>query len=244
MNGELLVIHELQVGHAGRPVLPPVSLTVLAGQAWAIVGPNGAGKSTLLRTLLGLQPPISGTMRRTSCGVGYVPQRHELDPSVPGRVLDLVRAGAEQNWSFVSPLWPFTVRRRVQAAMHDTRVLELAREDWRHLSEGQKQRVLVAQALAGEPRLLVLDEPTSAMDMASEAVLFGLLHELRLRRELGLLVISHHLALLGQHATHLLFLDKDEGVVRAGRLAEVAQDPAFVQRYGLLMHRPAGGDHA
>ncbi len=244
MSEELLTIKDLLVGHAGRPILPPVTLTVCAGEAWAIVGPNGAGKSTLLRTLLGLQPGIAGTMRRAPCTIGYVPQRHDLDPTVPGRVIDLVRTGAEQRWSFISPLFPFQARARVERAMRDTRVLELAREDWRHLSEGQKQRVLMAQALAGEPRLLVLDEPTSAMDMAAEGVLFALLDELRLQRGLGVLVISHHLALLGKHATHLLFLDKDEGVVRAGPLAEVAQDPAFVQRYGLLMHQPAGGHHA
>ena len=242
MSETLLTLTDLRVGHASRAILPPLTLAVQPGECWAIIGPNGAGKSTLLRTLLGLQPAISGTLTRAPCAIGYVPQRHDVDPTVPGRVIDFVRSGAERDWSFAQPWWPLRARERTLRAMRDTEVLELARQDWRHLSEGQKQRVLMAQALAGDPRLLVLDEPTSAMDMRAEGSLFALLDALRRNRGLGVLVISHHLAMLARYATHALFLDKDEGVARAGLLGEVAQDPAFVQRYGHLPAHQGGLD--
>ena len=125
--------------------------------------------------------------------------------------------------------------------MRDADVTSLARIQWRRLSEGQKQRALLAQALAGEPALLVLDEPTSAMDMHAEASVFAVLERLRAERQLGVLVISHHLALLARYATHFVLLDKDERLALVGDRETVLRDPAFIERYGQVLDR--GGRH-
>lgn len=229
----LLSCRGLVVGHGGRPILPPIDLEVRTGQAWAVVGPNGSGKTTLLRTVLGLLPMLDGELHRPRRGIGYVPQRSAMDAEVPARVIDLVRAGAERGWSFVNPLWMLGARDRVQRALVDTATAALSREPWQHLSEGQKQRVLMAQALAGDPQLLVLDEPTSAMDLHAELSVFQLLAQLRRTRALAVVMVGHNLALLARHATHALLVDKDQGVAVAGTVAEVVASPAWARRYGM-----------
>ena len=236
----LLQIRELQVGYQSRAILPPLTLQVEPGQLWAVTGPNGAGKSTFLRTILGLQLQVAGGIERGTSAIGYVPQRSEVDPAVPQRVIDLVRMGVERGWRVLDPL---AARRNpaIQAAMRDADVTSLARIQWRRLSEGQKQRALLAQALAGEPALLVLDEPTSAMDMHAEASVFAVLERLRAERQLGVLVISHHLALLARYATHFVLLDKDERLALVGDRETVLRDPAFIERYGQVLDR--GGRH-
>jgi zinc transport system ATP-binding protein len=229
----LLEARGLQVGHHGRAILPPIDIALHPEQFWAVIGPNGSGKTTFLRTLLGLLPRLGGTIERGSGrAIGYVPQRTEIDPSVPARVVDLVRTGTERGWSFLDPLWHRRTRPQVDNALRDTEIEALARRPWTQLSEGQKQRVLMAQALAGEPDLLVLDEPTSAMDLHAERGIFELLGHLRQRRGLGVLVVSHNLGLLTRYASHVLFVDQDQRVVRSGPLADVASTPEFTLRYG------------
>lgn len=239
----LLSCRGLVVGHAKRPILPPIDLEVRAGQAWAVVGPNGSGKTTLLKTVLGLLPLLDGELLRPRRGIGYVPQRSAMDADVPARVIDLVRAGAERGWSFANPMWMLGARDRVQRALADTATAALCAEPWQHLSEGQKQRVLMAQALAGDPQLLVLDEPTSAMDLHAELSVFQLLAQLRTSRALAVLMVGHNLALLARHATHALLVDKDQGVAVAGTVAEVIASPAWAVRYG-LPSPPGGADAA
>lgn len=227
----LLEVVGLGIGYGGRAILPRIDLSLQSGQALAVIGPNGAGKSTFLKTLLGLQPPVSGHVTRDAATIGYVPQRSEVDPAVPQRVIDLVRMGAEQGGGVLRP-WQLRRNPAIATALRDADVEPLARTPWRRLSEGQKQRALLAQALAGEPRLLVLDEPTSAMDQQAEAHIFATLQRLRSDRALGIIVIGHHLALLAQFATHLLLLDQDERMVLYGERGVVLAHPAFIERYG------------
>ena len=231
----LLAARGLEVGYRGRAILPPVDLAIRPGELWALVGRNGGGKTTLLRTLLGLLPRIRGALERgPAFRAGYVPQRSELDLSVPMRVLDLVRDGLDTGWSFLDPL----ARRRgaaaAEAALADTATTALARHAYAELSEGQKQRALLARALASSPSLLVLDEPTSAMDLAAERAVFDLLDALRARRDLGVLVVGHHLPVLLGRATHVALVDKDDGLAEAGPLDEVARTAAFQARYAGL----------
>ena len=232
----LLQIQDLAVGYQKRAILPRMTFEVAPGELWAVIGPNGAGKSTFLRTMLGLQQPVAGTVAFGEGAIGYVPQRNEIDPAVPQRVIDLVRMGVERGWRVLDPL---AARRNpaVRAAMEATDVMPLARTQWRRLSEGQKQRALLAQALAGEPSLLVLDEPTSAMDLHAEAGIFAVLEKLRTEKHLGIVVISHHLALLAKYATHVLLLDKDEQLALLGDRDTVLRHPAFMERYGQVLDR-------
>lgn len=229
----LLAARELRVGYLGRALLPAIDLELHAGQLWALVGRNGSGKSTALRTLLAFLAPVSGSVSRApGCNVSYVPQRGDLDAIVPGRVHDFVRGGADSGWSFLSPLFPGRQHEHIERAMRDTETRELADWPFADLSEGQRQRVVLARALASEPRLLVLDEPTSAMDAMAEASIFELLDRLRRDRGLGVLIVSHQVPPLVRRATHALFVDKEAGLVRVGTADEVTRSGEFVARYG------------
>lgn len=226
----------LCVGYRGRAILPPIDLAVGREQLWALIGHNGSGKSTLLRTLLGLQRKVAGEVRwAEGLRVGYVPQRSDLDMSVPARVIDLVHAGVDHGWSFVQPLLARRRHAAVARAVADVGVESLTRAQFAELSEGQKQRVLVARALVTDPHVLVLDEPTSAMDLAAETAVFTLLEELLVRRRLAIIVVSHQLSALTSRASHMAMLDKDAALAVAGSLAEVSRHPAFVERYGFLL---------
>ncbi len=234
----ILEANELSIGYRGRAILPPISLRIDPGQVWALAGSNGSGKSTLMRTLLGLQPKVGGRLERASgLWASYVPQRGEYDPSVPMRVIDFVRAGADTGWTFADPLHRWRRRAEVTAALRDTGAAPLARQRFAELSEGQKQRALIARALVAQPTLLVLDEPTSAMDPVAEEAVFDLLSELRESRGMALLVASHTMGFVPRHATHCCFVDREHQHVAIGQAPAVLADPEFVRHYGQLGER-------
>lgn len=228
-----MVVEDLLVGYRGRALLPPVNARLLAGELWALVGRNGGGKTTLMRTLLGLQPSVGGTARlQTEARVSYVPQRLSFDLSVPSRVRDFVRDGAETSWSFLTP-WR-SDKSRVDAALRDAGVADLAGEQLATLSEGQKQRAVVARALVTEPDLLVLDEPTSAMDPINERQIFALIGDIARQRDMAVLVASHQMSFLPEFANHALLVDKDLGVALNGPLKDVFRSADFRRIYGNL----------
>lgn len=230
----LLSVDAASAGYAGRAILPPVSVDICSDQIWALVGRNGAGKSTLLQTVLGLLPAITGRIDRpSSTTISYVPQRGEYDLSVPARVIDLVRAGADSGWSFLQPGFVRRARTLVQAALDATQVAHLSTRPFAELSEGQKQRVLVARAMVTEPDLIVLDEPTSAMDPVAERAVFSLLEALRAEHRVSMIVASHRMSFLPDFATHAIFVDADQGAALAGTPAEILRSAAFAQSYGV-----------
>lgn len=231
-----LACKDLRVGYGGEPLLPSVNLEVESGQLWAIVGSNGSGKTTLLRTLLGQQAPISGELAWSAqARIGYVPQRARLDDEAPSRVVDVVRAGVDRGWSFLNP---FHVRRHAEAiarAMEDTHTTHLRHEAFSQLSEGQKQRVLMARAMASTPDVLVLDEPTSAMDMQAEHDVFLLIDRLRHVRGIAIMLVSHHLPVVAEFATHVLLLDRECDIVLTGPIEQVASEHHCRARYGRIL---------
>lgn len=232
-EGCVLDLEQLVVGHQGRALLPAIEAHVDRGQMWAIIGPNGCGKTTTLRTILSLQPPISGRVRwEQGIKIGYVPQRASLNAELPMRVIDMVRGGVEVGWTLLNPMFRRSQRQAIEQAMRDTRTWELRAEPFVRLSEGQKQRVLMARALALEPHVLLLDEPTSAMDVFAEGEVFALLDELRAQRQIAVMLVSHHLAVVTRHASHVLFLDREQQCAVAGSIAQVVAHERWISRYG------------
>jgi zinc transport system ATP-binding protein len=183
----------------GPRVLEDVTLTVERGEFVAVAGPNGGGKTTLLRLVLGFERPSHGTVRvfGRPAGtlvpderIGYLPQRAHVASEAPVTVREIVGAGRLARCGMLGPL-----RRRdrevVDAAIDRVGLTHRATAPLKTLSGGMQQRALIAKALASEPSLLVLDEPTTGVDVASQESLGALLDELR--RELGVTVlyVSH-----------------------------------------------------
>jgi len=163
-------------GHA-QPVLTGVNFAIRPGEIVTVVGPNGAGKSTFLRSVLGMIAPTAGRVRRApGLRVGYLPQRLHLDPNLPLTVARFLRL-----------LQPLHIS-AVDALLERVGVPGIAERSMGTLSGGQFQRVLLAQALAGRPQLLVLDEPTQGLDQPGIAAFYRLIEDVR--REFGCAVLS------------------------------------------------------
>jgi manganese transport system ATP-binding protein len=178
-------VHDVVVRYDRVLALDGVSLHIERGTALGIVGPNGSGKSTLLKTIAGLIKPDSGTVhvfgqtpKQLRAGsIGYVPQIEEVDFSFPVSVRDVVSMG---RYPRLGPLARF--RAADKAAVDDAiAALDLGAFANRHISElsgGQQQRVFVARAIAQEPELLLLDEPTTGVDAATEEALLHIVRDL------------------------------------------------------------------
>ncbi|WP_433344071.1 metal ABC transporter ATP-binding protein [Micromonospora sp. CA-111912] len=184
MNAPVITVTRGAVGYDGRPVLRDVSLTVTAGEVVAVLGANGSGKSTLIRAVLGLVPLQAGSIAlfgaplrrfRQWQRIGYVPQRLGAGGGVPATVREVVASGRLARRGVLRPPGRAD-RAAVDAALAAVGLADRAGDPVATLSGGQQQRTLIARALAGEPELLVLDEPTAGVDAASQEAFAGALH--------------------------------------------------------------------
>jgi zinc transport system ATP-binding protein len=232
----LVRCQRLVIGHRGHGLLPAFDLTVTAGEVMLIVGRNGSGKTTFASTLLGLLPPVAGDVERRVERVAYVPQAATIDPAIPLRVRDLVAWGRLRRWRFVKPWLTREDRLAALRAMDDMAVGDLAERRLAELSGGQLQRVLLARMLAGDAQLAVLDEPTAAMDAVSELAAFRRLRELARQRHLGIVVITHEVAVAAPFADSIALFDPDHGAeggcVDVGPAAQVASSMRFRALFG------------
>jgi len=212
----------------GPPALREVDLAVERGEFVAIAGPNGGGKTTLLRLILGLEQPTSGRVHVALQRRGYLPQRAQTAIDAPLTVRELVGAGRVARSRLFGPL-----RESDREAVRDAidRVGLTARADRRltTLSGGQQQRAFIAKALAGEPELLALDEPTTGVDVEAQEAVASLLQHLG--RELGMTVlyVSHEFGAV-EHFVERIILVR-ETIVFDGppsALPGVWHDPSHV----------------
>jgi ABC-type Mn2+/Zn2+ transport system ATPase subunit len=224
----------LAFGHGHHELFRDVSFAIEPGAILGIVGPNGCGKTTLLRTLLGLLPPLDGSVTHAKgVKVSYVPQRERLDVILPLTALDVVLMGRSV---LAGPLARLG-RADYEAAHRALAQLEadgLAAHPYRSLSGGQQQRVLLARALVGEPGLLVLDEPTAGMDLGSEAVIVGFLRDLNRLHGVTILLVTHLLPLVLNLATSIMLFAR--GNILHGAIDEVLHEERLTSMYGVPVH--------
>jgi ABC-type Mn2+/Zn2+ transport system ATPase subunit len=233
----LIRAEALSVGYGGTAILPPINVSVEAGQLWAVIGPNGAGKSTFLRTLLGLERPVAGGVQRArDARLGYVPQQGALDPIFPISVLDFVLMGRQGPGNVVGRATTKDLD-AAAAALSEAGVRELARRQIRDLSGGQRQRVLMARALAQGADVVFLDEPTAALDLPSEREVLALIERLRARRGAAVVMVTHLVEDGLERADRALLLDRDHGVAFAAPAAEMRGAPVFQRLYGRFVAR-------
>lgn len=231
----VLATERLLVGYQGRPILPALDLAIRPGELWVLAGRNGSGKSTLLKTLLGLLPPVGGrVLRRPEASITYLPQKQSLDPIIPMRVIDIVAEGVEARWSFLRPWQDRHVKGQIQKALELTGTAALKHRSFTELSEGQKQRVLIARALASAPDLMLLDEPTSAMDLPTERETIEQIDQLRRQLNTAVLIVSHHLPAAVKAADRVLFVDAEHVTVAMGSVREVVAHPTFRRQFSGL----------
>jgi len=183
MTSPVLQVRGAVAGYDGAPVLHGVSLSVAPGEVVAVLGANGSGKSTLIRAVLGLVPLTAGSVvlfgtpapaPRQRHRIGYVPQRVGAGSGVPATVMEVVRSGRLAGRGPLA-LWRSADRAAVTRAIETVGLAGRAGDPVSALSGGQQQRVLIARALATEPDLLVLDEPTTGVDAASQRAFAGAL---------------------------------------------------------------------
>ncbi|KAA9160004.1 ABC transporter ATP-binding protein [Amycolatopsis acidicola] len=234
-----LRLRNVQAGYGGRPVMRDVSVDVPAGSWLAIVGPNGAGKSTLLKTMAGLLPgegellvdthPVSSLSRKEKARlIGYAPQDPALPPGLT--VTDYALLGRTPHLGLLSREGAADLS-IVEDVLGRLDLGALAGRRLSTLSGGERQRAVLARVLAQRAGLLLLDEPTTGLDLGHAQALLELID--RLRREDGTTVVStlHDLTFAAQYADHVLLLSGGE-VVAAGTPGEVLTVPALSHHYG------------
>lgn len=195
-------------------VLRNISFTIPHGDYVGIIGPNGSGKTTLLRILLNLQRASSGTVEwfgsqdfTTAAGrIGYVPQRVDLEPSIPLTVDEVVRTGHVRRGSTIFS----SVRKHDRKKAYElTETGHLRKRMFAELSGGERQRVLIARALTGRPDMLILDEPTTGIDVAKQAQFYQFLKELNTIHGVTILFVSHDIDVITEQAKTILCLNTE-----------------------------------
>jgi zinc/manganese transport system ATP-binding protein len=196
----VVALRDVAVQLGGRSIWSQGSFAIQPGEFITILGPNGAGKSTLLKLLLGLVRPSAGEVqvlgsvpRRGRPDVGYVPQRRTLESDLLVRGRDIVRLGVDGHQWGIPLLGQRQVRERVQAAIEAVEATAYADRPIGQLSGGEQQRLLLAQALVGEPRLLLLDEPLASLDLRNQQAIAQLVARVARERNMTVILVSHDL---------------------------------------------------
>lgn len=231
MTAPLVALEDAAIGHGGRPILSGLSLGVRPGDFLAVVGPNGGGKTTLLRTLLGALPLVSGRLvRPRPVRVGYVPQREHVDAIWPFTVGEVVLMGRVPALGPLRRPGPADFA-EVRGALARVGIEGLAGRWYGELSGGQRQRALIARALAAGPELLALDEPTNGMDPGAELATMDLLRDLQRGGPLAIVMVSHRIEAVANHARTFAFVDKDVPLFGAGTVDEMLRPAALAALY-------------
>jgi zinc transport system ATP-binding protein len=193
----ILEVSDLTVTLEGQVVLSHVSFAVRPGDILTILGPNGAGKTVLLRALLGTLPHEGSVAWRKGTRIGYVPQRLPYIRNMPLSVGDFFALKKNGESDVVRMLRDVGLRE------------ELAGRQIGDLSSGQFQRILIAWALAGDPQVLLFDEPTTGVDIGGEETVYSLLTRLHRERNLTMLIVTHDLAVVHKLSSAVLCLSTE-----------------------------------
>ena len=220
-----------------RTLWSELDLTVAEGEFLAVLGPNGTGKTTLLRVLLGLLPLSDGAVRvngrppsRGNPDLGYVPQQQAFDRDLPIRGRDLVRFGVDgHQWGI--PLHRRAVNRRVEAALEAVGAAAYADAPVGLLSGGEQQRLRIAQALLGDPKVLLCDEPLLALDLASQRAVTRLIDDRRRNAGTPVLFVTHEINPVLPYVDRILYLVRGRWAI--GAPAEILTSERLSDLYGI-----------
>ncbi len=227
----LLDLRSVSAGYGGDTVLADVDLELHPGEFVGIVGPSGSGKSTLLRVLLGTVDTAGGTLERArGTRIGYVPQVEQINWDFPVTVSECVLMSRSRGR--LAPWASKAEKAEVARVLDRLGIGDLAGRHIRALSGGQQQRVFLARAMLAEPDLLLLDEPTSGVDVRTRHEILHLLGELN-AAGLGIVLTTHDLNGIAAHLPRLVCLNRT--VIGAGSPAEVLVPDVLEATYGSPM---------
>jgi zinc transport system ATP-binding protein len=229
----------VSVRYDRMPALEDISFAIPNGSFWGIIGPNGSGKSTLVKTALGLLKPYQGEVRTLGfdpaalgshrARIGYVPQYAELDFSFPLQVIDVVAMGL---YGKIGLFRRVKQEHRVRAleALARVQMESYADRQISALSGGQRQRVLIARALVVDPSLLILDEPTAALDHGSAEGLYEWVNALHSEGHMTIILVTHDIGVVSQYVDSIACLNRT--LVAHGRPKDVLSGDSLEQMYG------------
>jgi zinc/manganese transport system ATP-binding protein len=240
-SSDLLVLENVSLTLGNRTLWKDLSFSVSRGDFIAVLGPNGAGKSSLLRMLLGTLSISKGSIRlfgeipeRGNESVGYIPQQKNYDPSLPLRGRDLVQLGLN-GYQFGVRRLGAAAKERLNTVIGDVGASSYADSPIGLLSGGEQQRLRIAQALVGEPRLLLCDEPLLSLDISSQQTVTGLINAYRREHDAAVLFVTHEVNPVLPYVDKLLYiangkwvLDTPDKVLNSSTLSTLYGSPVEV----------------
>ena len=258
MSREVVEVRDLRVSVNHENILDDVNLKIQEGTFLGLIGPNGGGKTTLLKTILGLIRPDRGEVRvfglppddhRNRGRIGYLPQRAYADLTFPVSAFDVVLMG---RYSRIG-IWRRPTaedRRRAMEKLSAVGMAHLRDRPIGHLSGGEQQRVFIARALASDPQLLLLDEPTAGVDTSAQQSFYGLLGELKKEYALTIVLVSHDIGVVPHHTDEVACLNRrlhlhgrSPDALDAETLGKVYGCEVELLVHGKIPHRVIGEHH-
>ena len=254
---EIVRVEDLVVRFRDAVALDGVNLSIYSGAFTGLIGPNGAGKTTLLRVLLGLIKPDRGSVLvfghppgHAHNLIGYVPQYTRFDPAFPVSARDVALMGRH---SVAGVGRPFRAEdyEAADEALERVGISDLAGKRFGSLSGGQRQKTLIARALSGRPRLLLMDEPTTGVDMLSQESFYSLLQDLKRDLNMTIVLVSHDIGVIKSQVDQIVCVNKKiychgppMEVLRSGGIGS-----AYVKGSEIVTHehgapRPSPGERA
>lgn len=243
MADEVVHLKDAWLQRGGRTIWKDLDLTVKPGEFIAVLGPNGSGKTSLLKVLLGLLPLDRGSVlidgqpvRKGNKRVGYIPQHKNFDPYLPVRGRDLVQLGVNGHRYGIAGNRK-AVSAEIDKALRDVGADRYASMPIGLLSGGEQQRLRIAQALVGQPSLLLCDEPLLSLDLASQRTITELINDYRMRQDAAVIFVTHEINPILPWVDRVLYMangrwvaDKPDKVLRSKTLSKLYDTPIEVIR--------------
>lgn len=235
----IIEIRDVSFNYDTNPVLKNISLDIHEGDYVGVIGPNGGGKTTLLKIMLGLLQPTSGSVKLFGCDnycfkewfkIGYVPQKAvNFDSKFPATVWEVVSMGRLAKKG-LGRFFTKEDKHKIHEALEHVGMAEYQNRLIGELSGGQQQRVFIARALAGEPEVIFLDEPTVGVDVKAQEQFYQLLKELNQNLNLTLVLVTHDIDVVANEATELACINQE--LVYHGAPKEFIKEDYIKRLYG------------